>query len=73
MKPIKEITIDSYCYPSDPEQYDEIKFRLFADGFVIMDDAEGSTVINIDELKEITDELFKHHQVAKEMSRFTTR
>ena len=70
MKPIKTIETENFCYPSDPDQFDEVQFALYPDGDVIVKNAEGDAIINVDELKETVDALYKAYQVHREDERF---
>ncbi len=73
MKPIKTIETETYCYPSAPDQYDEVQFALYADGDVIVKNAEGDAIINVDELKETVDALHMAYHVYLEDQRFMER
>ena len=73
MKPIKTIETENFCYPSDPDQFDEVQFALYPDGDVIVKNAEGDAIINVDELKETVDELYKAYYTYLEDQRFMER
>jgi hypothetical protein len=73
MKPIKTIETENFCYPSDPDQFDEVQFALYADGDVIVKNAEGDAIINVDELKKTVDELYRAYYTHLEDQRFMER
>jgi len=73
MKPIKTIETENFCYPSDPDQFDEVQFALYPDGDVIVKNEEGDAIINVDELKETVDALHKAYHVHLEDQRFMER
>jgi hypothetical protein len=73
MKPIKTIETENFCYPSDPNQFDEVQFTLYPDGDVIVKNAEGDAIINVDELKEVVDSMHKAYHVYIEDQEFQRR
>ena len=64
MKPIKTIETENFCYPSAPDQFDEVQFALYADGDVIVKGAE---------LKETVDALHMAYHIHLEDQRFMER
>jgi hypothetical protein len=73
MKPIKTIETENYCYPSDPNLFDEVQFALYDDGDVIIKNPEGDAIINIHYLKETVDALHKAHHIHQEDKRFMAK
>jgi hypothetical protein len=47
----------SHCYPSDPEQFDDLTIQLWDDGDVTIENEEADIIININDLADITKEL----------------
>ena len=47
----------SHCYPSDPEQFDDLTIQLWDDGDVTIENEETDVIIKLDDLVDITKEL----------------
>ena len=47
----------SHCYPSDPEQFDDLTIQLWDDGDVTIENEETDVIIKLDDLIDITKEL----------------